>query len=309
LASIGLNLASLPHIHDKTDENDSHHLALLVGRALVYWLNDRSGAAYTDCLKAENMLETSSSDMIVPLSRRTALIRLQAAYKLRMFTVPSRHLVECEQVGVHSSISQLYRQAVKLRNEEKNGRFSSVRSPALLGSDRALYMGPIKVVIDPIKGRTVVTTRPVTSGELLLAEKPTIELKHNGSPGVSSWKACWGQVGLNPSAHNVSWTVHQIMDDPNIGQCVHSLAPTANVKDGNLGITDEERLAVFRNPCEIELDLLEQQINRNCFGEKGVLKLHGLGSMISHSCKTNLAETVSRDTVSRYVPTSVANHC
>ena len=296
---MGLTLASLPHIHNKTDENDSHNLALLVGRAMAYWLNGQPGAAYSDCLKAEYMLEEpTSSRTVAPLSRRIALIRLQAAYKLRMFTVANRHLVECQNVGVHSSILHTYREAITRRNEESKGQFLSTRGPSSLGSDRALYMGPIKVVVDPIKGRTVVTTRPVKSGELLLAEKPTVGLGYNGSPGVTSLTERWGMLALKPSPHTVSWTVHQISDDPSIGQCVHSLVPTANIEDGNLGITDEERLAVFRDPCEIELDLLDRQICRNSFGAEGTLTLYGLGSMISHSCKTNLAECDTLDGVS-----------
>jgi hypothetical protein len=104
LASIGLNLASLPHIHKQNVDNQSHLAPLLVGRALAHWINNQPGAAYSDCLQIEEILLSSNSIQPSTLWRRVKLIRLQAAYKLRMFAIAKRHLVVCEHLGAHSSV-------------------------------------------------------------------------------------------------------------------------------------------------------------------------------------------------------------
>lgn len=292
LATIGINLASLPRNHQPSEDSQLHLTSLLVGRALSYWINDQPGAAYSDCLQVEEILASSDSVQPSPLWRRVKLIRLQAAYKLKMFSIANRHLVVCETLGVHSSILDPYREAIKLRLEEKKGVFSRETGPPHLRTHRAMYQGPIKVVLDPIKGRTVVTTRAVKSGEILMVESPISKLEHNGSMGVNSMTIRWGQNAMKQSCNQAPWTVHQIMDDPSVGQCIHSLAPNANISDKNIGITDDERLEVFRNPREIEVDLLERQIGRNAFGaQDGTFSVYGLGSMISHSCKANILKS------------------
>ena len=288
LASIGLNMASLPHIHKQSEDNQLHLAQLLVGRALAYWINNQPGAAYSDCLQVEEVLLSSNSIEPSLLWRRVKLIRLQAAYKLRMFAIAKRHLVVCEHLGVHSSVLEPYREAIELRIGETKGVFTGETGSALLGPGRAMYQGPIKVVLDPVKGRTVVTSRAVKSGEVLMVESPMVGLDFNGAEGVNTFTVRWGTETIKQSCSQASWTVHQIMDDPSIGQCIHSLAPNANIAEKNIGITDDERLEVFRNPREIEVDLLERQIGRNAFGgHDGKFSVYGLGSMISHSCKSN----------------------
>jgi hypothetical protein len=205
-----------------------------------------------------------------------------------MYSIAGRHLAECEAVEIHPSVLEPYREAIKLRLAEMKGHYSPIAGPASLGSRRAMYMGPIKVVHDPIKGRKVVTSRAVRAGEVLLVEGPTVALTYNGSPGVSLQTVKWGYDAMKPSPHQVSWTVHRIMDDPSVGQCIHSLAPDSNVQGNNLGLTDEERLQVFHHPREIEVDLLARQLDRNAFGGAGSFSVYGLGSMISHSCKVNI---------------------
>jgi len=291
LASIGLNLASLPHIHERNEENQAQIGPLLVGRALSYLINNQPGAAYSDCLQVEDVPVSSNSIQVPPLWRRVKLIRLQAAYKLRMFTVAKRHLADCDRLGIHSSVLDPIRQAIRLRVDETKGVFSGKTGPAALDCERATYQGPIKVVLDPIKGRTVVTTRAVKSGEILMVESPMVKLKTSGSDGVTSMTVRGGVIAMKQSCYEAPWTVHQIMDDPSVGQCIHSLAPNANIAEKNIGITDDERLDVFRNPREIEVDLLERQVNRNAFGgQDGSFSVYGLGSMISHSCKANTSK-------------------
>jgi hypothetical protein len=289
VASIGLNLASLPHIHKQNEDNQSHFNLLLIGRALAHWMNNQPGAAYSDCLQVEEVLLSANPIQSSPLWRRVKLIRLQAAYKLRMFAIAKRHLAVCEILGVHPSILDPYRKAIGLRLGEMKGVFPSETGPDSLGFERAMYQGPIKVVVDPVKGRTVVTSRAVKSGEILMVESPIVGLKHNGAEGVNAFTVRWGMDAMKQSCSQASWTVHQIMDDPSVGQCIHSLAPNANTAEKNIGITDDERLEVFRNPREIEVDLLERQIGRNAFGgQDGRFSVFGLGSMISHSCKSNV---------------------
>jgi hypothetical protein len=303
---MGINMTSLSQ-YNKRSEDAEHHLApLLVGRALAYWLNQQPGAAYSDCLQVEYILASSNSITTSPLWRRVKLIRLQAAYKLKMFSIAKRHLVVCEQLGVHSSVLDPYRHAIKLRMGEMKGVFSAENGQGSLGSERAMYQGPIKVVVDPVKGRTVVTTRAVKSGEILMVESPIVELKHNRAPNITCLTIRGGENMMKQSCNQASWTVHQIMDDPSVGQCIHALAPNANVAEKNIGITDEERLEVFRHPREIEVDLLERQINRNAFGvPNGSFSVLGLGSMLSHSCKVNVIKTqfgeVSCPVVFQYV--------
>jgi hypothetical protein len=287
LASIGINLQSLPSIHAHTDDEGTHNVLLLVGRALAYWLNDQPGAAYSDCIRIQDILASSNMSQSSPLWRRVKLIRLQAAYKLRMFAIADLHLATCEESGVHPDIVQPYKDAIALRIREKDGVYSANSGPTSLGQERALYQGPIKIVIDPIKGRILVTTRAVASGEVLLAESPIVDLNHHGSKGVTAITVAWGATTIKSSANVAPWVVQKIMDDPSLGRCIHSLAPNANIQETNIGINDEERLEVFRNPCEIEIDLMERQVERNVFGGDGTFTLYGLGSMMSHSCKTN----------------------
>lgn len=231
------------------------------------------------------------SDPISPLWRRIKLIRLQSAYKPRTFTIAARHLVVCEHLGVHSTVLEPYREAIHLRIAETKGVYLAERGPVSLGSERALYQGPIKVIVDPVKGRKVVTSRAVKSGEELLVDNAIVALKQSGARGITSTVVRWGDTAQTSSPSRVSWTVHQVMDDPSIGQCIHSLAPNANIAVTNLGITDDERLEVFRNPCAIEVDLLERQMSRNAFGGlDGNFTIYGLGSMISHSCKSNIVK-------------------
>jgi hypothetical protein len=295
---------ALARFREDHDENEWHHCHLLLGRALVYWVDDQPGAAYSDCLQLERKLVGHPPQKVMPLWRKMNLIRLQAAYKLRLFTMANRHLTVCEIRGVHSSVLSPYREALKIRKEEMNGNLENLNNdPELSPSVGASYVGPIQVVFDPVKGRKIVTTRAVRSGEILLSEPPVVSLKFDGSPGVMCSTIKWGQQTFKASPHHVSWIMHQIMDDPSIGQFVHALAPNANLESQNLGLTDDERMEVFRNPCEIEVDLLEQQINRNSFGENNMYSLYGLVSMISHSCKPNIfkgGEEVRRNVKCRY---------
>jgi hypothetical protein len=305
LASIGLNLASLPLIYERTEDYQAHLTQLLVGRALAHWINNQPGAAYSDCLQVEDILASSNSIRPSPLWRRVKLIRLQAAYKLRMFAIAKRHLAVCEHLGVHSSVLDPYREAIELRIGEMKGVFSGETGPVSLGPERAMYQGPIKVVLDPVKGRTVVTTRAVKSGEILMVESPMVKLLHNGAEGVNAFTVRWGMNSVKQSCTQASWTVHQIMDDPSVGQCIHSLAPNADITDNNIGITDDERLEVFRNPREIEVDLLERQIGRNAFGTPdGKFSVYGLGSMVSHSCKSNVLKADFGQVSCAHIPSS-----
>jgi hypothetical protein len=165
-----------------------------MGRASAYWLNDQPGAAYSDCLKAEEELMALNSVSLSPSWRRVKLIRLQAAYKLRMFSIAKRHLVVCERLGVHSTVLDPYREAIQLRIGEAKGVFSSKSGSETLAGVRALYQGPIKVVVDPIKGRRVVTSRAVKSGEILLVESPIVALDRPNSAGVTLTTVRWGVV-------------------------------------------------------------------------------------------------------------------
>ena len=215
-------------------------------------------------------------------------IRLQAAYKLRLFTAASRHLKTCERMGINPRTLQPYREAIKLREREISGEFSVARGP--LDAARSLYIGPIKVVTDPIKGRKLITTRPVKSGEVVLVEEPVVDQKYDGSPGVFCFIAKSGQATPKRSPNSVAWAVHQVMDDPSVGQCIQSLSPEPNLESNNLGLTDEERLGCFQQPREIDVDLMERQIGRNAFGGDNKYSLYGLISMMSHSCKPNIVK-------------------
>jgi hypothetical protein len=305
LATIGLNLASLPHLVDDSAENKVHHLSLLKGRATTYWLCDQPGAAYSDCLNIEEFLKTCDPDLIPSEGIEVEPIRLQAAYKLRLFTMASRHLETCERIGINPKTLRFYREAIKLRNQERNGQFSTAHGP--LDAARSLYIGPIKVVTDPVKGRKVITTRAVKSGEVVLIEEPVVDLKYDGSPGVFCFITKRGQVTPKSSPHSVAWAIHQVMDDPSVGQCIQSLSPQADLESSNLGLTDEERLRCFSQAREIDVDLMERQIARNSFGGHNTYSLYGLASMISHSCKPNVVKCKSdrNDAVS---PVLLYNH-
>lgn len=289
LATIGLNLASLTHLLEPAEDNDVHQMALLKGRATTYWLSGQPGAAYSDCLKIADFLRVCDPDLVPSEGLAVEPIRLQAAYKLRLFTMASQHLQTCERLGINSKALIPYREAIKLRMQEKDGKFSISQRP--LDSIRSLYLGPIKTVTDPVKGRKVITTRAVKSGEVLLVEEPVVNLDYDGSPGVWCYITKHGQFTPKRSPHEVSWAVHQVMDDPSIGQYIQCLSPDADTKSKDLGLGDEERLRCFQHPCEMDVDLVERQLAHNAFGSDDTCVLYGLTSMINHSCKANVIKS------------------
>lgn len=274
------------------------YLDLLIGRAAAYSVDDQPGAAFSDCLEADGLLKLSSRPEQQLLSRRVKIIQLRVTYKLKLFSVCGFYLKTCSQLGVDARILDPYRKAVEDRGEELKGIYHPIdaRDPLGKAGQRATFVGPIKVTNDPIKGRKLVLAKDVKAGELLLMEPLVAQLTYNGSPGVSlTSMLASGDMATKNSPHNVSWALHRIMDDPSVGQCIHSLSPDPDLEISNLGMSEQERLRIFEKPTETEVDLLERQIDRNAFGIEGSYTLMGMISMISHSCKQNVVK-INSDT-------------
>lgn len=275
--------------------SDVKHLVLLISRAAAYSVHNQPGAAFSDCIEADRLLNRLKRPEHRVLSRRVKILQLRVTYALKLFSVSALYLASCSKIGVDAQLLDPYRKAIKIREEESRGtyRLANERDPLSQAKQRATFVGPIKVVTDPIKGRKVILVKDVKAGELLLMESPVLTLTYDGSPGVDMMTMIsTGDMATAPSPHGTSWAVHRVMDDPSIGQCIHSLCPDPNLESSNLGLGDQERLRIFHKPIEIEVDLLGRQLGRNAFGADRIFTLRGLGSMISHSCKTNVVSAV-----------------
>jgi hypothetical protein len=251
LASIGLNVASLQRYHTMADPVS--YLELLAGRASAYFVADQP--AFSDCLEFDHLVGESPAQQQPRLFSRIKLTQLYVSFQLRLYALCRCYLKSCEQARIPEEVLAYYRTALDVREEESKGIYKPISSENHPNQGiRATFVGPIKVVIDPVKGRKVVVSRDVQAGELLLVEPPMIDLTYNGAPDVSLVSiSASGDMASKPSPHQASWAVHRIMDDPSIGQCVHSLAPDPRLDSSNPGLSDQERLRIFHKPSEIEV--------------------------------------------------------
>lgn len=286
MASLGINLVEAGQIA-LSAATTQPLLDLLIGRAIAAVNNKRPGAAYSDCFKIEHILSTSDH-RDAWLDRRLLYTQLKAASSLRLFSAAKEHLAQCQRFGVHPALLDEFHTSVKQRLEETVGKFLDPISRTGTGHTSANFYGPIKVAASPVRGRTLITTRDVKMGELLLWEVGTIDKPGRNQSVLGVTTLHHDSVATDHDIDSPSWAVHHIMDDPSVGKAVHALCPDPDLSTSNLGVTDEDRISDFRQTSEVKLDLLCRQLKRNGFAHEGGFTLQGMISMISHSCIPNV---------------------
>lgn len=272
----------------------SELLCVLVGRAQVCLLANRPGAAYSDSLRAESLLSQAVAHSFTQLPRRLRIIQLRALMALRRFTAAQKALRRCEELQMNSAALDEIRVILKQRLDESAGRFVAKERHEDKTRDDAYdvsadFIGPVKLVQHPLKGRIMVTTAKIQAGDLLIQEGPAIFRPQGQSKSYEYIISARGGEAIPafiPHSKD-SWAVHAVMDDPSLGRMIQGLAPNPE-PEVNVLAEEAAGLEAFHRPTEIDLDLMRRKIATNVAGSNGNYDLRIMFSMLSHDCKANV---------------------
>ncbi|WWD17730.1 hypothetical protein CI109_102171 [Kwoniella shandongensis] len=298
--------------------------ALLIGlnRAQAYLDIQQFGSAYRECHYARTLVEdggkTGTPIEITQDQKKKLYWRMmKAAYGLRLCDEAQAILTsKCSGLAI-SELPDYVLKIVTQKTGALHGRYDWTKlweetrltpSPNL---DVADYTGPIEVRIIPGRGRGLVLTQNVQTGQVLLASKAVITGHLSEAPNTALVGLDFGSNISTDTTQVLALdkAIHRLLDDPSFMQCLNGLHtgrrddPASVQNEFPIAISEEQRLADIlqdRLP-EIDINKIAGVLDANSFGvsplsrrasDTGMAEtatmLFGLPSLANHSCLPNV---------------------
>ena len=267
-------------------------LALRLNRSLANINLKRYAAALDDCLTVE---ETFSDPMPEFQTHKLVYRKLVAAYGYGVWSTAAKAIEQCRLAGLDGSKWEPYRDKLKIREQEQQGRynFSDLASSDKTDEYHADFMGDIEIREIKGKGRGMFAAKDLKAGQLLLAERNIVNFTTERSCSTLYHDVSKPKNLTRIDTGTAIAMIHEMIADPSLVRRCNSLHPDPT--SSSLLLTEAEKLEILKSPLEsFNIDDLSLKVNRNAFGgssrTESKMTIYATSSLVNHSCLPNVAK-------------------